>query len=335
MNTAFLGDIEVSRICVGCWSFGGGEGSYWGPQAQEDVDRLTDAALDSGVNFFDTAFGYNAGESERALGHALAGKRHRAVICDKTPIMQRGDLEHAEDLIGAGLRRLGTDYVDILMIHWPTKDRELLIENLQALEALRKKGMFRAFGVSNFGVETLEIAKSLGIRVVADELAYNLITRAVEYEILPACRREGIGVTAYMPLMQGLLTGKYRTVEEIPEARRRSVHFDASKNPQARHGGRGFEAETMAAVRGLCGIAAELGTDAATVALAWVLSREGVASAMVGCRNAAQVGTAARAASFTLPADVLARLDAMTESLKEKLPHCPDLFAAGDAARVW
>ncbi|MEA4823668.1 MAG: aldo/keto reductase [Clostridiaceae bacterium] len=335
MKTAFLGDIEVSRICVGCWSFGGGEDSYWGAQAQDDVDRLADAALDMGVNFFDTAFGYNAGESERALGHALRGKRGRAVICDKTPIMKREDLPHAEDFIGAGLKRLGTDYIDILMIHWPTKDKELLIDNLLTLEELRKKGMFRAFGVSNFGVETLAIAKSLGIRIVADELAYNLITRAVEYEILPACREQKIGVTAYMPLMQGILTGKYKTVEEIPEPRRRSVHFDATKNPQARHGGQGFEEETMAVVRGIGDIAASLGTDAATVALSWTLARDGVASAMVGCRNALQVERNARAASFALPDDAVAALDRLTNPLKEKLPRCPDLFAQGDAARVW
>ncbi|NMA08421.1 MAG: aldo/keto reductase [Clostridiales bacterium] len=335
MKTAYLGDLEISRICVGCWSFGGGEGSYWGPQAQEDVDALVREALDLGVNFFDTAFGYNAGESERALGHALCGIRQRAVICDKTPIMTREQLEHAEDFIKAGLDRLETDYLDLLMIHWPTKDRELLIENLQALDGLRKKGMVKHLGVSNFGVETLNIARDLGIPLVADELAYNLITRAIEYEILPLCRERGIGVTAYMPLMQGLLTGKYRTPADIPDMRRRSVHFNAANNPQARHGGPGFETETMAVVAGLCALAEKCGTDAGTLAIAWLLHQPGVACAMVGCRNAAQVRQNAASAGYALSPDVLAELDALTADLKAKLPRCPDLFLTGEKARVW
>ena len=335
MNTVMLGDIRVSRICVGCWSFGGGEGSYWGPQAQSDVDALADTALGLGVNFFDTAFGYNGGESEKALGHALAGWRGEAVICDKTPIIPREKLDGAYDFIAEGCKRLGTDYIDILMIHWPTKDRELLIENLQALEAIRKAGLVRALGVSNFGVETLRIAKELGLKLVADELAYNLITRAIEYEILPECRAQGIGITAYMPLMQGILSGKYATPADIPDERRRSYHFPCAENPKSRHGGAGFEEQTMAVVRGIVGIAEGLGTDAASVALSWVLQRPGVASAMVGCRNPGQVERNVASASLTLPQEALDALDALTLPLRDILPRTPDLFASLDDSRVW
>ena len=322
-------------MCIGCWSFGGGEGSYWGPQAQADVDALADRALGLGINFFDTAFGYNAGESEKALGHALAGRRQEAVICDKTPIIPREKLDGARDFIAEGCRRLGTDYIDILMIHWPTKDRELLIENLQALEEIRKSGLVRALGVSNFGVETLQIAKGLGLKLVADEMAYNLITRAIEYEILPECLVQGIGITAYMPLMQGILTGKYAVPADIPEERRRSYHFRCADNPKSRHGGEGFEEQTMAVVRGIGEIAKGLGTDASTVALAWVLARPGVASAMVGCRNPGQVERNAASCAFVLPQDALDALDALTLPLRDILPRTPDLFAPLDASRVW
>ena len=140
------------------------------------MDAAVAAALSMGINFFDTAFVYNNGESEKALGHALAGRRAEAVICDKTPIMSREQLDRAADLVADGCRRLGTDYIDILMIHWPTKDRELLIENLQALEEVRKSGLVRALGVSNFGVETLRIARenlwfAVGIKLLVLALA--------------------------------------------------------------------------------------------------------------------------------------------------------------------
>ena len=335
MKKAMLGDIAVSRICIGCWSYGGGEGSYWGPQAQADVDAAVAAALSLGINFFDTAFVYNNGESEKALGHALAGRRAEAVICDKTPIIPREKLSQAYDFIADGCRRLGTDYIDILMIHWPTKDRELLIENLQALEEVRKSGLVRALGVSNFGVETLRIARDLGLRLVADELAYNLITRAIEFEILPECLTQGIGVTAYMPLMQGILSGKYAVPADIPDERRRSYHFRCADNPKSRHGGEGFEEQTMAAVRGIGEIAQGIGTDAATAALAWTLAKKGVASAMVGCRNAAQVERNAAAASFALPPEAEAALDALTLPLRDVLPRTPDLFAPLNDSRVW
>lgn len=327
--------ISVSPLTVGCWSFGGDERSYWGGQSQHEVDRLVREALDLGVNLFDTAFGYNEGASEISLGRALAGHRERAMICNKIPIVPREEVPAYEDKIAGSLKRLGTDYIDILMIHWPTRDERLLRENFEAILCVQQRGLVRHIGVSNFGVRTLQIAREMGVRPVADELAYNLISRGIEKEILPRCIEEGIGVVAYMPIMQGILTGKFESLDAIPPARRRTIHFDSRNNPAARHGGPGVEAELAEFLTRLSELARQSGMTPGDLSIAWVSSKPGISSVIAGCRSVDQLHQNARAAETALPADLVTLLDEASAKILELLGRNADLWESPAKSRVW
>ena len=158
--------IEISVFGIGCWSYGGGD--YWGPQAQKDVDAVAQAALDSGINFFDTAEGYNSGRSEEALGIALKGRRHEVIIGTKFG-MRRADPVVLREKCETSLRRLQTDYIDIYMVHWPIPEGPVE-EVFSTLKALQLEGKIRSIGVSNFGVQQLSEALETGVRLEVNEL---------------------------------------------------------------------------------------------------------------------------------------------------------------------
>lgn len=328
-------DIQVSTLTVGCWSFGGGTGSYWGHQSQQAVNELVAEALDLGVNFFDTAFGYNDGDSERALGTALKGKRDKALICNKIPIQQTDDLGKYEQTITASLNRLQTDVIDVMMIHWPTRDEGLLRANLEALQHVQEKGLVRAIGVSNFAVRTLEIAREMGIAVIVNEFAYNLMSRGMEQDVLPYCRDMNIGVAAYMPLMQGILTGKYATLEDIPLKRKRTVHFDSRCNPESRHGGPGAEDAIHYLLRELRQLADESGISAAHLSIGWILAKEGVSTVIAGCRSVEQLRDNVKAAMTSLDPAVLQALDEASRPLYQAFPDQLDLWQPSSKSRIW
>ncbi|NLG37565.1 MAG: aldo/keto reductase [Clostridiales bacterium] len=332
-----LGDsgVSVSPLTVGCWSFGGDERSYWGGQSQREVDQLVREALDLGVNLFDTAFMYNEGASEISLGRALAGQRERALICNKIPIVPHEEIPAYEDKITASLKRLRTDYIDILMIHWPTRDERLLRENLEAILRVQQRGLVHRIGVSNFGVRTLQIAREMGVRPVADELAYNLISRGIEKEILPYCVKEEIGVVAYMPIMQGILTGKFDSLGDIPPARRRTIHFDSRNNPAARHGGPGVETELPEFLTKLSELARQSGMTPGDLSIAWVSSKPGISSVIAGCRSVDQLRQNVRAAETPLAADMVSLLNEASEKILGLLGPNADLWESPANSRVW
>jgi myo-inositol catabolism protein IolS len=325
--------LRLPAVGLGCWAFGGGE--YWGPQNQDDVDEVVHAALDLGITYFDSAEAYNAGASERSLGRALAGRRSRALIGTKVnpshaaPAVLRAHCE-------ASLQRLGTEWIDLYMVHWPlnasairhfTSDAVLIAhppdlgEALAVLEALKREGKIRHWGVSNFGVRQLREVAALGFHPTADELAYNLLMRGIEAEVLPHCRERGIGVLGYSALMQGLLSGKFTSIDELPPARTRTRHF-ASSRPGSRHGGPGVERQVLAAVQGISTIAAELGVPMGDLAIAWAVANPAVTCTIVGCRNRRQLEENVRALSIALTPAVKARLDRVTDEVLVALgPH--------------
>ncbi len=325
-------DVEVSVIGIGCWSYGGGEDDYWGAQDQDAVNEVVSAALDQGINHFDTAEGYNSGRSEESLGLALKGKRDRAVIATKVgpdstePTVLR---QHCED----SLRRLGTDYIDIYYVHWPITDHSVQ-DAFDVLMELKSAGKVRAVCVSNFGVQQLTEALGTGAQIDLDQLCYNLISRAIEAEIVPLCRQNQIGIVAYMPLMQGLLTGKYASLDEVPANRRRTRHFRGDENGPARHGEPGAEAETFAVLDGLRKISAEENIPMAHLALAWNVARPGVTSALVGVRNLEQLQDAVAAAQLRLSPQLVAQLDDLTQPLLEKLGTNADYWQSGASTRT-
>ena len=320
-------DIPVSAIAMGCWVLAGD--ATWGPQDMAESIATVHAALDAGVNLFDTAEGYGGGDSESVLGQALLGRRHEAVIATKVgrANLSGGEVTRACE---ASLQRLRTDYVDLYQIHWPSRAVPLP-ETLEALERLREQGKVRAIGVCNFGLHDLSDLTKIPSRGQAigqaetNQLPYSLLWRAIEYELRQRCVDEGIGILCYSPLAQGLLTGKFRSAGDVPDGRARTRLF-SGKRSEARHGQAGCEAETFAAIDRIRHICDEIRQPMANVALAWLLHQSGVTSAIAGARRPDQIRQTAQAADLALPPEILTRLTDATEETKRIVGPNPDMW---------
>jgi len=319
--------VRVSALSMGCWALG--DTGTWGPQSEADSIATVHAALELGVNTFDTAEGYGGGESEATLGRALAGRRSEAVITTK---VSRGNLsaESVRQACEESLGRLQTDYIDLYQIHWPSRTVPL-DETLEALDRLQAEGKIRAIGVCNFGVADLSdlLARR---RVASNQLPYSLLWRAIEYEIQPACIDEGVGILCYSPLSQGLLTGKYASAGEVPEGRARTRLF-ASGRPLARHSEPGAEVEVFRALDEIREICAEMGQPMANVALGWLLRQPGVTSVIAGARTPGQIQETAQAADLALAPEIVARLSAATEEVKRLIGPNADMWQSASRFR--
>jgi myo-inositol catabolism protein IolS len=320
-------DITVSVVSMGCWAFAGGR--VWGPQDEAESIATVRAALDAGVNFFDTAEGYGNGTSEAVLGRALAGRRHEAVIATK---VSRSHLsgDEVREACERSLRRLQTDTIDLYQIHWPSRTVPL-DETMEALEKLREQGKVRAVGVCNFGVGDLSDLLKVG-RTETNQLPYSLLWRAVEYQIRQQCVDERIGILCYSPLAQGLLTGKFGSPDEVPAGRARTRHFSKAR-PQTRHGEAGCEAETFAAIERIRHMCEEIHQPMAQVALAWLLHQPGVTAVIAGARNPDQIRQTAQAADLELSPETLGELTEATEALKRILGPNPDMWQSESRLR--
>ncbi|NQU45249.1 aldo/keto reductase [bacterium] len=321
-------DIEVSVMGIGTWAYGGGSEDYWGHQDQKDVEAVVNEALDMGVNFFDTAEAYNHGRSEEALGK----RRSEAVIESKIGPSNCSNAQMVRQHSESSLTRLGTDYVDVYLIHWPL-DGKPVDETFETLQTLQEEGKIRSIGVSNFGIQNLTEALGTGVRIDTNQLHYSLVSRAIEVEVAPLCAEHQIGIVPYMPLFQGILSGKYRTLEEIPSQRRRTRHFRGDV-PPARHGEPGAEKEMLRALDRMREISARTGHSMTDLALAWTAARAGVSSVLVGVRNLDQLRENACACSLRLPAKIIDDLDEATLPILEKLGSNPDYWEPGEHSRI-
>jgi len=316
-------DLKLPVLGLGCWAFGGGD--YWGPVSQSVVNDVVCCAMDHGCNFFDTAEMYNQGASESSLGIALKGiPREKVLIGGKISPSntEPGKLvEHCE----ASLRRLQTDYIDLYMVHWPITAHSIVhfttesmstpsvTEAFATLLELQAKDKVRHIGVSNFSAEKLDEAMATGAEIVANELPYSLLMRAIELEILPHCIKRGAGVIGYMALMQGILGKPYASVGEIPVMQRRTRHFDARQNSYCRHGLPGAEAETMAALAAIHRIAQAHGMTAAEISLKWAVAGNGVTTSLCGSCNVKNLERNLAAVLEPLPSDAIAELNDATQ----------------------
>lgn len=321
-------DLAVSTVAMGCWAIVGD--ATWGEQDERDSVAAVHAALDCGVNFLDTAEGYGAGYSEQILAKALKGRRDQVVIGSKASPNHAGTFAELAKACEESLRNLGTDYIDLYHLHWP--NRNVPIGQILAdFAKLKEQGKIRAFAVSNFGTGDLGELLEQG-RCEVNQLPYSLLWRVIEQEIVPLCQANDISVTCYSPIMQGLLTGKFRSADEVPEGRARTRLFSKDR-PQTRHAEPGAEAETFAALAEIGRIAADLGKPMSQVALAWLIHQPGVASVLVGARDAAQMAENAAAMHLSLDQETLARLDAATAPLKAKFGTNPDMWQSGEDTR--
>jgi aryl-alcohol dehydrogenase-like predicted oxidoreductase len=319
--------LRVSVIAMGSWALAGD--MAWGDQSESDSIAAARAAVDAGINFFDTAPGYGDGLSERRLGQGLAGLREQVVIATKVGPESMGAASLSAS-VERSLRNLGTDYIDLLQIHWPSRDIPLA-ETWSALEALERQGKVRAVGVSNFGLLDLGDVLALG-HPVTNQLPYSLLSRAIEYQIVPTCARAGVGILCYSPLLWGLLAGTYQSADEVPDGRARSRHFSPARK-LIRHREPGCEGETFQAIAAVRAEAERLGVPMSELAVAWLLHQPHVTSVLTGIRRPEQAVANARAADLALDAGTLARLAQATEPVKRALGNNPDLWQSGESSR--
>ena len=219
--------VRVSPLCLGAMMFGG-----WGNADHDDSIRIIDRALDAGINFIDTADAYTQGESEEIVGKALAGGRRDDVILatkvhfpmGEDPNMRGNSRRWIVREVENSLRRLGTDWIDLYQIHRP-EDETDIDETLGALTDLVRAGKIRYFGHSTFPasqiVEAQWVAQRRGReRFVCEQPPYSMLVRGIETDVLPTCRRHGMGVIPWSPLAGGWLSGRYRLDTDVPASRR-------------------------------------------------------------------------------------------------------------------
>lgn len=325
MMLGFLGKtgVKVSRIALGTMSFGG-------DADEATAGQIWRAALDAGVNFFDTADVYNEGRSEEILGRLMRGERDNIVLATKAyfptgpgPNARGSSRYHLVRAVEASLRRLGTDRIDLYYLH-RFDDVTDLGETLRALEDLVRAGKILYPACSNFAA--WQVAHALGIAraegfapLVAVQPMYNLVKRTAEIEILPMAQSLGIGVIPYSPTGGGLLTGKYG-VDRRPEKGR----LVDTKMYATRYGAPSYFAIAEEFTR----LAAELGHAPTTLAVAWVASHPAVTSVLVGGRNVEQLAPALAAKDLVLDEATRARISALspepppaTDRNEESTPH--------------
>jgi aryl-alcohol dehydrogenase-like predicted oxidoreductase len=320
-------DLRVSVIAMGSWALAGD--MAWGDQSESDSLDAARAAVEAGITFFDTAPAYGDGLSEQRLGQGLLGLRQQVVLATKIgpdSLRAAGVIRSVE----RSLVHLRTDYIDLLQIHWPSREVPLS-ETLEALEGLKRQGKIRHVGVSNFGPRDLASALEVAVPV-SNQLPYSLLARAIEYEVVPACVQAGVGVLCYSPLLWGLLAGTYASADEVPDGRARSRHFSPARK-LIRHQEAGCERETFEAIGAIRALAAELGVSMSDLSVAWLLHQAGVSSVLTGIRRSDQATRNARAAELRLTPEVLADLERVTDPVKRALGANPDLWQSGESSR--
>ena len=299
--------IRVSEIALGNWVTHGG-------QVGDDAARAcVHAALDAGINFFDTADVYEWGKAETVLGHILKDQeRSSYVLATKVffptghGVNDRGlSRKHIIESCHKSLKRLQTDYVDLYQAH--RFDRHVALEEtLRAWDDLVRQGKVHYIGVSEWNAaqiaRALEISSDLLLeRLVTNQPQYSMLWRVPESEVMPLCRKENIGQICWSPLGMGVLTGKYKPGEERPEGSRATSGGEIDP--------RFMTDEVLAAVQNLRPIADELGLSMAQLAVAWVLQNDNVSAAIVGATKPEQVKDNVQASGVTLDDSVLKKID--------------------------
>lgn len=308
------GPLNVSEISFGTWlTFGD-----W-LQTRNSI-RSVHAALDLGINLFDTANMYAAGRAEKVLGKALrTSGRSRDKYLIATKVFNPVGREPGRGLSAAqiakqldrSLQRLGTDYIDLYQCHRYDKDVPLE-ETLETLDRAVKSGKVRAIGLSEWPVDKIHAAAELTgahgwTPMTSSQPQYSLLWRKPEAAVFAACAEHGLGNIVYSPLAQGVLTGKYKPGEKPPKGSRAANN---RKNQFMETNGRHFRSDfLLEAVATLNPIAAELGITMTQLSLAWVLRRPEVSSAIVGASQPEQLAGSAAASGVVLPPDALARID--------------------------
>ena len=306
--------LKVPALSFGAGTFGGSGPlfSHWGNSDAKEARRLVDICLEAGVNLFDTADVYSSGASEEVLGEAIKGRRDAVLISTKTALpMGDGPADWGSSRsrlirsVDAALKRLGTDYIDLLQLH--AFDASTPIEEvLSTLGDLVRSGKLRYVGVSNFS--GWQVMKSLGLaekhgypRYVAHQVYYSLVGRDYEWELMPLGLDQGVGALVWSPLGWGRLTGKIRRGQPLPEKSR--LHDTADFGPPVE------DEHLFKVVDALEAVAAETGKTVPQVAINWLLRRPTVSSVIIGARNEEQLCQNLGAVGWTLTPEQIKALD--------------------------
>ncbi len=296
--------IKVSPYCLGAMMFGAG-----GNPDHDDSIRIIHKALDAGINFIDTADRYSRGESEEIVGKALKGRRDNIVLATKVngtmgddPNQQGNSRRWIIHEVEASLRRLQTDYIDLYQIHRPAPDTDIE-ETLSALTDLMRAGKVRAIGSSTFPVseivEAQWVAERRGLaRFRTEQPPYSILNRSIEREVLPVCEKYGMGVLVWSPLAKGMLTGRYRKGQLLPNSvRAKYLPRQLSDERQ------------LDAVEQLISVAEAAGLSLTHMAMAFVMAHPGVTSAIIGPRTMEHFDDLLAGAEVVLNDDILDQID--------------------------
>jgi aryl-alcohol dehydrogenase-like predicted oxidoreductase len=287
MNYRNLGSagVKVSPLCLGTMMFGG-------PTPANESIRIMHQAVDLGINFFDTADIYNAGQSEVVVGKAIADRRDQVVLATKGrapmgtgPNDSGASRSHLLRALDGSLKRLGTDFIDVYYVHTPDYATPIE-ETLRALDDMVRSGKVHYVACSNFRawrlMEALGLSARLGLeRFACIQPLYNIVNRDVEVELLPLCREHGIGVVTYSPLARGILSGKYRPGAAFPEGSRAARNDKRMQQAELRDA----SFEIAEALRRHCD---EKGVAMSQFALAWCLANPILTSVVIGPRTKEQ-----------------------------------------------
>ncbi len=306
MNYRRLGrsGLKVSEICLGAWI------NFGDRIADEQTFAVLDAAVEEGINFFDTADVYAGGKAEEVMGRWMKGKDRRQIIL-ATKCRWRmwpgttgegASRQHIMDACNDSLRRLQTDHIDLYQIHGIDRDTPAE-ETVRAMDDLVRAGKIRYFGWSNYDAEMIaecaRISEKFGLnKAISLQNYYNMLGRGIEDRVIPRCQEEGIGQIPYSPLAQGLLSDKYLS-GKAPEGSRAAGNADFQKRLD----------KELPRLQALAAFAQERGATLSQLALAWLLHQPMMASPIIGATSAEQVRENAKSVEVKLSQDELGQIN--------------------------
>lgn len=296
-------DLEVSKICIGCWQWGG----QWGEYSVEEAEKIINIAIENGVNFLDTAEAY--GESEKVVGKILKGRRDKFIIATKIG-GNNFDYKTAKQHLEGSLKRLNIDYVDLYQIHWPKmkhlwhkedmnqKDYDNITESMIKL---KKEGLIRWAGVSNFRVHHLKNFPEEAFSViVSNQVPYSILWRCYDEDgTTEYCKEKNINYLAYSPLAEGILTGRFTKEIEIKEGvRKHNVLFNEP-----------IFSKAISVVEELKKIARKKGMTLTQMSIRWAAEKEIVSSAIVGARKSTHFIENVKSFDYKLEPEIMEEID--------------------------
>ncbi len=308
-------DLVASAVGFGTWEM---STTMYGHIDVGEAAKAVNMAIDRGITLFDTAEVYGPYHSEELLAQALGGRRNEIVLVTKvgfdyndTPsvVGLNSKKDHIIERTEGCLRRLNTDYVDLMLIHWPDHDTPIE-ETMEGLEELKQSGKIRHYGVSNFDIDMMQECQQYG-QIAANQVGYHMFDRRMESRVLPWCMANGVGYMAYGSLAFGLLTGAFAPEHTFEEGdwRRNGTAFNLPL----------FERERFRQEVEICNRLVELadgyGKTVAQLALAWVLDHPGVTTALVGMRNERELEENVAATDWKLTEEIRTGINAIFDEV--------------------